>query len=250
MRIPIERPQSRLPPSIGSIWKRIDHGRIAVPSNQESHCRRPEAGRATPGAGLESLQRNSIEIILLDLVLPGGDDGLALAREICSRSDMPIIMLAGRDGVVDRIVGLEIGADDYVAKPFHLRELLARLKTVLRRRRPAPSPARGDDDAVLHFDDWRLDLSRRQLLTAEGLEVVLTTGEFDILVVLAKHPGRVFSRETLMDLTRGRTLEAFDRSIDAQIARLRKKVERDLKNPTLIKSVRDVGYVFAGKSVQ
>ena len=116
----------------------------------------------------ESLQRNSIDIILLDLVLPGGDDGLALAREIRSRSDMPIIMLTGRDSVVDRVVGLEIGADDYVAKPFHLRELLARVKTVLRRLRPAPSPARGEDDAALCFDGWRLDLRRRQLLTAEG----------------------------------------------------------------------------------
>ena len=195
----------------------------------------------------ESLQRHAIDIILLDLVLPG-EDGLALARDVRSRSDVPIIMLTGRDDVVDRIVGLEVGADDYVAKPFHLRELLARLRTVLRRRQPAAAPARDGEVDVFHFEGWRLDLSRRQLMTSEGSEIALTTGEFDILAVMARHPGRVFSRETLMDLTRGRTLEAFDRTIDAQVARLRKKVERDLKKPTLIKSVRGVGYVFTGKS--
>jgi DNA-binding response OmpR family regulator len=198
----------------------------------------------------DSLQRNPVNIILLDLVLPGGDDGLMLAREIRSRSDVPIIMLTGRDDVIDRIVGLEIGADDYVAKPFHLRELLARVKIVLRRRLPAATAAGGEGNEVIHFEGWRLDVSRRQLVTAEGAEIVLTTGEFDIFLVLAKHPGRVFSREMLMDLTRGRTLEAFDRTIDAQIGRLRKKIERDLKSPVLIKSVRGVGYVFTGKSAQ
>lgn len=196
----------------------------------------------------ESLQRHAIDIILLDLVLPG-EDGLALARDVRSRSDVPIIMLTGRDDVVDRIVGLEVGADDYVAKPFHLRELLARLRTVLRRRLPAAA-ARSDEVEVLKFEGWRLDLSRRQLMTSEGLEIELTTGEFDILAVMARHPGRVFSRETLMDLTRGRMLEAFDRTIDAQVARLRKKVEHDPKKPALIKSVRGVGYVFTGKALR
>ena len=197
----------------------------------------------------ESLQRHAIDIILLDLVLPG-EDGLALARDVRSRSDVPIIMLTGRDDVVDRIVGLEVGADDYVAKPFHLRELLARLRTVLRRRQPAAAPARNEEAEVFHFEGWRLDLSRRQLVTSEGSEIELTTGEFDILAVMARHPGRVFSRDTLMDLTRGRTLEPFDRTIDAQVARLRKKVEHDPKKPALIKSVRGVGYVFTGKALR
>jgi DNA-binding response OmpR family regulator len=197
----------------------------------------------------ESLQRHAIDIILLDLVLPG-EDGLALARDVRSRSDVPIIMLTGRDDVVDRIVGLEVGADDYVAKPFHLRELLARLRTVLRRRQPAAAPARNEEVEVFHFEGWRLDLSRRQLVTSEGSEIELTTGEFDILAVMARHPGRVFSRDTLMDLTRGRTLEPFDRTIDAQVARLRKKVEHDPKKPALIKSVRGVGYVFTGKALR
>ena len=137
----------------------------------------------------EALQRQSVDIILLDLVLPGGEDGLMLAREVRARSDTPIIMLTGRDDVVDRIVGLEVGADDYIAKPFHLREVLARLRTVLRRRQPA-APARAEPDDAIHFDGWRLDLARRQLVTAEGTEIVLTTGEFDMLAALARAPGR------------------------------------------------------------
>jgi DNA-binding response OmpR family regulator len=194
----------------------------------------------------DCLQRMPIDIILLDLVLPGGEDGLSLAREVRSRSDIPIIMLTGRDDVVDRIVGLEIGADDYIPKPFHLREVLARLRTVLRRRQPAAA-VRAEASEAIHFDGWRLDLGRRQLITAEGTEIALTTGEFDMLAALARHPGRVLSRDLLMDLTHGRSLEAFDRTVDAQIARLRKKIEPDPKQPTLIKSVRGIGYVFTGK---
>lgn len=195
----------------------------------------------------ECLVTAMVDIILLDLVLPGGEDGLGLAREVRTRSDVPIIMLTGRDDVVDRIVGLEVGADDYIAKPFHLREVLARLRTVLRRRQPAPAPETNAGD-ILRFDGWQLDLGRRQLVRVDGADIALTTGEFEILSVLAKQPGRVFSRELLMDLTRGRSLEVFDRTIDAQIARLRKKIEPDPRRPTLIKSVRGVGYVLAGKT--
>ncbi|MCK0195315.1 response regulator [Ancylobacter sp. 6x-1] len=203
------------------------------------------------GGGLRrSLQSAVFDIILLDLMLPGGEDGLSLAREIRLTSDIPIIMLTGRDDVVDKIVGLEVGADDYIAKPFHLREVLARLKTVLRRRRPpvpvaAPAPGNG----VLRFEGWSLDPGRRQLLDGSGAEVPLTTGEFDMLLVLARQPGRVFTREMLMDLTRARNWDAYDRTIDSQIARLRRKIEPDLRNPTLIKSVRGVGYVFTGRAV-
>jgi two-component system phosphate regulon response regulator OmpR len=203
-------------------------------------------GAADGAAMRDCLQRTSIDIILLDLVLPGGEDGLMLAREVRARSDVPIIMLTGRDDVVDRIVGLEVGADDYIPKPFHLREVLARLRTVLRRRQPAPVQ-RAEAGDTIHFDGWRLDLGCRQLITAAGTEIILTTGEFEMLAALARHPGRVFSRDVLMDLTHGRSLEAFDRTIDAQIARLRKKIEPDPKQPTLIKSVRGVGYVFTGK---
>ena len=155
-------------------------------------------------------------------------------------------MLTGRDDVLDRIVGLEVGADDYIAKPFHLREVLARVKSVLRRREPRATPS-GTARELVRFEGWLLDLARRQLVSPTGEAVELTTGEFDLLAALAKHPGRVFGRDALMDLTRGRSWEAFDRTIDAQVARLRKKIEADPKKPVLIKSVRNVGYVFTGK---
>ncbi|PZM10033.1 response regulator [Rhizobium tubonense] len=201
------------------------------------------------GASMRSLlPRISFDAIFLDLVLPGGDDGLALAREIRTGSDVPIIMLTGRGDVIDRIVGLEVGADDYIAKPFHLREVLARLRTILRRRQ-SPNPSIEQvPEQILRFDDFTLDLGRRLLLSASGSEIELTTGEFDMLAVLALHPRRVFTREVLMDMTRGRGLEAFDRTIDAQIGRLRRKIERDPKKPELIKSVRGIGYMFAAKA--
>jgi len=189
-----------------------------------------------------------VDVILLDVVLPG-EDGLSLAREIRAKSDVGIIMLTGRDDVLDRVVGLEVGADDYIAKPFHLREVLARVKSVQRRRRSAREPQARDEaiGEVIRFEGWFLDIGRRRLVSPTGADVALTTGEFDLLVALAKHPGRVFGREALMDFTRGRSWEAFDRTIDAQVARLRKKIEPDPKNPTLVKSVRGVGYVFTGK---
>lgn len=202
------------------------------------------------GRGMrDALQRRAIDIVLLDLILGGAEDGLALAREIRARSEVPIIMLTGRDDVVDRIVGLEMGADDYIAKPFHLREVLARVRTVLRRHHPMPVRAvDGEGSEVIRFQGWTLDPQERRLVTPEGADVALTTGEFNILLVMAKHPGRVFSRDTLMNLTKGRNYEAFDRAIDAQISRLRKKIEVG-KNPTvLIQSVRGVGYVFTGQS--
>ncbi len=195
------------------------------------------------------LNANQVDVILLDVVLPG-DDGLTLARQIRAHSDVGIIMLTGHGEVMDRVVGLEVGADDYVAKPFHLREVLARVKSVLRRRKHAPEPAAAEQtryDEVIRFDGWLLDIGRRRLIAPKGEAIALTTGEFDLLATLAKYPGRIFGRETLMDLTRGRTWEAYDRTIDAQVARLRKKVEGDPKNPALIKSVRGVGYVFTGK---
>ncbi|MCA1408062.1 response regulator [Ensifer sp. IC3342] len=193
------------------------------------------------------LERLPIDIILLDLLLPG-EDGLALTRDIRARSDIPIIMLTGRSDVVDRIVGLEVGADDYITKPFHLREVLARVRNALRRRQPAALRAPSERSEVYSFESWRLDVGSRQLLADDGTEVALTTGEFDMLCVLVKHAGRVLERELLMDLTRARNLEAYDRTIDAQIARLRRKVERDPSNPVLIKSVRGVGYVFSART--
>ncbi|MFK0278571.1 response regulator [Ensifer sp. NPDC090286] len=196
------------------------------------------------------LEKTQVDIILLDLGLPG-EDGLSLARELRIHSDVPIIMLTGRDDVVDRVVGLELGADDYVTKPFHLREVLARVRGALRRRRPpaaiVPEVQAGE---TFCFEGFRLDVSYRRLTSHDGREIALTTGEFDMLCTLVRHAGRVLNREILMDLTRGRTLEAFDRVIDAQIARLRRKIEKDPRRPELIKSVRGVGYVFSARAVR
>ncbi|MGN7294251.1 response regulator [Rhizobium sp. SAFR-030] len=194
-----------------------------------------------------TLADHPIDLILLDLVLPNSEDGLALAREVRATSDVPIVMLTGRDDVLDRIIGIEIGADDYIPKPFHLREVLARVRSILRRRRPV-EPVREDLSQVLAFDGWRLELSRRRLMNPDEQEVELTTGEFDMLTVMVRNSGRVLTREMLMDQTRGRQLEAFDRAIDAQIARLRKKIELDPAHPTLIRSVRGVGYIFTGNA--
>lgn len=206
---------------------------------------------AADGTEMRMLMRqNRFDAVLLDLSLPGGQDGLDLAREIRSQSDIPIMMLTGRDDVVDRIVGLEIGADDYIAKPFHLREVHARLKSILRRRgaaRAAKEASRPEDEEVLSFEGWSLNVSRRSLHDPRRQEVDLTTGEFDMLVALIRHAGRVLTREQLMDMTRGRALEAFDRAVDAQIVRLRRKIEADPARPQLVKSVRGVGYVFTGR---
>jgi two-component system phosphate regulon response regulator OmpR len=201
------------------------------------------------GAAMRSeLAKGSYAAIFLDLVLPNGENGLELLRELRSASDVPVLMLTGQDDVTDKVVGLEVGADDYIAKPFHLRELLARLRTILRRRTSSDATriANGEDE-TLAFEGWCLDVSRRRLTSPQGDDVALTTGEFDMLLVFVRNPGRVLSRETLMDLTRNRNLEAFDRAIDAQIVRLRKKIEDDPKSPDLIQSVRGVGYVFTGR---
>ena len=207
---------------------------------------------ADSGAAMRAcLEKTKVDLILLDLVLPG-EDGLQLARDVRTRSNVGIIMVTGRADLVDTVVGLEVGADDYVAKPFHLREVLARIKSVLRRLQPASQAApqtasETDIGELIWFDGWCLDLGRRELKSPDGIAIPLTTGEFDLLVTFVKHPGRVLDRDILMDETRGRQWEAFDRAIDAQVARLRRKIEPDPKNPTLIKSVRGVGYVFTGK---
>ena len=210
---------------------------------------------AANGAAMrECLARVKVDLVLLDLVLPG-EDGLQLAREIRSQPNGPsvgIIMLTGRSDMVDMVVGLEVGADDYIAKPFHLREILARIRSVLRRTQPAVPAELGPNSQlgvgeVIRFEGWWLDLGRRELKAPDGSEIALTTGEFDLLTAFATHPGRVLNRDQLMDLTRGRQWEAIDRSIDAQVARLRRKIEPDPKHPTLVKSVRGVGYVFTAR---
>nr|WP_100248124.1 response regulator transcription factor [Rhizobium altiplani] len=185
------------------------------------------------------------DIVLLDLVLPD-QDGIDLARELRSGSNVPIMILTGRDDVVDRVVGLEVGADDYIVKPFHLREVHARLKSILRRYQ-TPSKADSNSDGLFVFEGWRLDSEKRKLLNPENVEVELSTGEFEMLDAFVRNAGRVLSRDILMDLTRHRGRDPFDRSIDTQISRLRRKIEIDPARPKLIKSVRSVGYVFTAK---
>jgi DNA-binding response OmpR family regulator len=196
----------------------------------------------------ERMVADPADVVFLDVVLPG-EDGLVLARELRAASDVGIIMLTGRGDVVDRVVGIELGADDYIAKPFHLREVLARTKSVLRRLKPAArvEGAEPSDEPTARFDGWRLDFSRRRLSAPDGKDVPLTTGEFNLMTVFVRHAGRVLDRDQIMDLTRGREWDAYDRSIDAQVARLRKKIEQDAKSPKLIQSVRGVGYVFTAK---
>ncbi len=209
---------------------------------------------AQDGAGARALmEREAVDLILLDLMMPG-EDGLSIARHIRQVSQIPIIMLTGKGDVIDRVAGLEAGADDYVAKPFHLREVLARIRTVMRRgggREPAPAvvsqtPAGGASaDGIRHFEGWRLDFLKRELSRRNGEIVALTSGEFDLLGVFVSHPGRVLSRDQLMELAKGREWAAFDRAVDTQVGRLRKKIEVDPENPSLIKTVRGSGYIFA-----
>lgn len=194
-----------------------------------------------------ALDCQQTDLVLLDLMMPG-EDGLSLARQVRQRSYIPIIMLTGKGDLIDRVAGLEAGADDYIAKPFHLREVLARIRTVLRRgRAPAPASQATSPDAqeTLVFQGWRLDLVRRELKRPMGEVVPLTTGEFEMLRVFAGHPNRVLTRDQLMSLVKGQEWAAYDRAIDAQIARLRKKIEADPASPVLIKTVRGAGYVFA-----
>ncbi len=208
---------------------------------------------AGDGAGVRAvLAREVIHLVLLDLMMPG-EDGLSLARYIRQHSEIPIIMLTGKGDLIDRVVGLETGADDYIPKPFELREVLARIRTVMRRAgpraapaAPAPAPAAsGNTSEVLVFEGWRLDVLRRELRRQPGDLVPLTAGEFELLCSFVRHPNRVLNRDQLIDLVKGREWAAYERGVDTQVMRLRKKIEVDPSNPSLIKTVRGSGYVFA-----
>ena len=209
-----------------------------------------KVSEAAEGAAMRAvLKGEAIHLVLLDLMIPG-EDGLSLARYVRQHSEIPIIMLTGKGDLIDRVVGLEAGADDYITKPFELREVLARIRTVMRRAGPrtavaAPKPSAEAASEVLAFEGWRLDLLRRELQRPAGGIVPLTAGEFELLRVFANHPNRVLSRNQLMDQVKGREWAAYDRAIDTQVGRLRKKIESDPNNPVLIKTVRGGGYVFA-----
>lgn len=185
-----------------------------------------------------------IDLIILDLMLPG-EDGFSLCRSLRAESSVPIIMLTAKGDEIDRVVGLELGADDYVAKPFGSRELIARIRAVLRRTCNDDATDRTGRATGYRFDRWRLDTGARELLREDGVTVPLSTGEYDLLLALVERPQRVLSRDQLLDLARGRAASAFDRSIDTQVSRLRKKLEQNPVEPTIIKTVWGGGYLFA-----
>ena len=189
------------------------------------------------------LQDASIDLIVLDAMLPG-KDGFTICRELRATGGVPIIMLTAIGDETDRIVGLEMGADDYVAKPFNPRELLARMRAVLRRSAAPQRPEENAAGGLLRFAGWTLDVGRRHLLSPEGALVTLSTGEFDLLLAFAERPQRTLSRDQLLDLARGRGPAPFDRSIDVQVSRLRRKIEADPRAPGIIATVRGGGYMF------
>jgi two-component system OmpR family response regulator len=205
---------------------------------------------AHDGTGMRRVMgQDDVDLVILDLMLPG-EDGLTLARALREESTVGIIILTGRGETVDRIIGLEMGADDYLPKPFHLRELLARVKSVLRRastRAQNEKAAGASARARARFAGWHLDLSTRELVSPTGGEVRLTTGEFDLLAAFVNNANQVLSRDRLLDLARNREAGPFDRTIDVQVGRLRRKLDDDPHQPSLIKTVRGSGYIFTAQ---
>ena len=200
---------------------------------------------AADGAGMwRTLDSSHVDLIVLDLTLPG-EDGLTLCRTLRARSSLPVIMLTARGDPLDRILGLEMGADDYMAKPFEPRELVARIRNVLRRTQALPPSLQPSEVLRMCFAGWTLDLAARHLVSAQGTVVMLSGAEFRLLKVFLEHPNRVLNRDQLLNLTKGRDADPFDRSIDLQVSRLRQKLGDDAKAPTLLKTVRSEGYVLA-----
>lgn len=194
-----------------------------------------------------ALREQSFDLVLLDLRLPGGEDGLTLARRLRAESDVSLIMLTGKSDAVDKVIGLELGADDYVTKPFDRRELVARIRSVLRRSAGQLSAAAMSqaETPVLRFSGWTLDLGQREVMAPDGKTVQLTFHEFELLAVLAQRSGRVISRDQLLELIANRHWQPFDRSIDVLVGKLRRKLNDDPRSPRLIKTVRGVGYLFS-----
>lgn len=208
---------------------------------------------ASTGAELAAcLDRDKVQLVTLDIGL-GGENGFDIARQIRAANNVPIVMITGKGDTIDRVVGLELGADDYITKPFHLREVLARVRAVLRRYDAAndPSPAADATPAPsaerFAFDSWTLDTASRELRSAAGTLQELTTAEYNLLELLVKRPSRVLSRDNIMDLLKGQDWSPYDRTIDSLVVRLRRKIEPEPETPRLIKTVRGVGYVFAAE---
>src|SRR5467141_1483746 len=200
---------------------------------------------AADGAAMfAALERHPIDLVILDVMLPR-EDGFSLCKKLRAISRVPVIMLTAVSDHTDRTVGLELGADDYVTKPFDQRELLARVKAVLRRTADTgAAPAPSDIRPMMCFGGWRLDVARRELRSSAKTLVLLSGGEFDLLLALVEHPQRVLTRDQLLDLARGPAHAAYDRSIDTLVSRLRHKLEADPKTPSIIRTVRNGGYIF------
>lgn len=195
----------------------------------------------------EALDNSRVDLLILDLMLPG-DDGLTLCRNLRARSNLPVIMLTARGDDMDRILGLEMGADDYLPKPFNPRELLARIKGVLRRTRSLP--VADNEIQRFRFAGWVLDVSARNLVAPDGVVIALSGGEYRLLRVFLQHPNRVLNRDQLLDLTQGREAAPFDRSIDIQVSRLRRRLGDDPRAAAILKTVRNEGYVLASNVVR
>ncbi|NKF24600.1 response regulator [Solimonas marina] len=189
-----------------------------------------------------SLARQRADLVVLDLMLPG-EDGLSICRRLRNAGNLPIVMLTAKGEDLDRIIGLEVGADDYLPKPFNPRELLARIRAVLRRAAPAVSAVPVAHECLL-FAGYRFDLAARQLTHEDGRDIELSAGDYDLLAMFVHHPQRVLSREQIMEFTKRRSWEVYDRSIDIAASRLRRKIEPDPARPSLIKTVRNGGYLF------
>ena len=192
----------------------------------------------------KALDDNRIDLIVLDLNLPG-DDGLTLCRNLRARSSIPVVMLTARGEPVDRILGLEMGADDYLPKPFEPRELFARIRSVLRRTHAVPASSPSTDAQMVRFAGWTMDTTARHLINPQGVVVALSGAEYRLLKIFLDHANRVLSRDQLLNMIAGRDADPFDRSIDLQISRLRQKLGEDARSPQIIKTVRNEGYVLA-----
>lgn len=202
-----------------------------------------DVSSARSGRDLDRVMSSGkIDCVILDVGLPG-EDGLSICRRLRGKSSVPIIMVTARGTETDRIVGLELGADDYLPKPFNPRELVARVKAVIRRS-GAPEPMAAQAPQTLMFEGWKLDMARRQLFDPAGAPRSLTSGEFNVLALFCTHSRKVLSRDDLLELLHGRAAAVFDRSIDVQISRLRRKIETNLKDPSFIKTIRYGGYFF------
>lgn len=199
------------------------------------------------------MKQYSIDLVVLDIMLPG-TDGISLCRELRQTSDLPIIMLSAAGDESDRVVGLEVGADDYLAKPFSPRELLARIKALIRRASGPVAENRQRSRLarlpMLAFGDWALDQNKRVLVDSNAVSIALSAAEYDLLLAFLEHPGRTLTRDQLLDITRGRQANAFDRTIDVQVARLRKKLKEDPKSPRIIVTVRGGGYQFNAEVIE